>query len=74
MVDSYVALLNNLVDSYSTKQAEVVFYKLLGYKEVDISKRLSIYQSAVNMRSTSAQWGLLNTAIKDFEDLDFKRI
>ncbi len=74
LVDSYVALLNNLVDSYSTKQAEVVFYKLLGYKEVDISKRLSIYQSAVNMRSTSAQWGLLNTAIKDFEDLDFKRI
>ena len=74
MVDSYVALMNNLVDSYSTKQAEVVFYKLLGYKEVDISKRLSIYQSAVNMRSTSAQWGLLNTAINDFEDLDFKRI
>ena len=74
MVDSYVALLNNLVDSYSTKQAEVVFYKLLGYKEVDISKKLSIYQSAVNMRSTSAQWGLVNTAIKDFEDLDFKRI
>ena len=74
MVDSYVALLNNLADSYSTKQAEVVFYKLLGYKEVDISKRLSIYQSAVNMRSTSAQWGLLNTAIKDFEDVDFKRI
>jgi len=74
VLDSYVALLNDLVDSYSIKQAEVVFYKLLGYKEVDISKRLSIYQSAVNMRSTSAQWGLLNTAIKHFEDLDFKRI
>ena len=74
VMDSYVALLNNLVDSYSMKQAEVVFYKLLGYKEVDISKRLSIYQSAVNMRSTSAQWGLLNTAIRNFEDLDFNRI
>ena len=74
VMDSYVALLNNLVDSYSVKQAEVVFYKLLGYKEMGISKRLGIYQSAVNMRSTSAQSGLLNTAIKDFEDLDFKRI
>ncbi len=74
VMDSYVALLSNLVDSYSTKQAEVVFFKLLGYKEVDISKRLNIYQSAVNMRSTSAQWGLLNTAIKDFEDLAFKQI
>ena len=74
VMDSYVALLNNLVDSYSMKQAEVVFYKLLGYKEVDISKKLSIYQSAVNMRSTSAQWGLVNTAIKDFEVFDFERI
>ena len=74
VMDSYVALMNYLVDSYSIKQAEVVFYKLRGYKEVDISKRLSIYQSAVNMRSTSAQWRLLNTAIKDFEDLDFRRI
>ena len=69
VMDSYVALLNNLIDSYSIKQAEVVYYKLLGYKEVDISKRLSIYQSAVNMRSTAAQWGLLNTAIKNFEGL-----
>ena len=42
VMDSYVALLNNLVDSYSVKQAEVVFYKLLGYKEMGISKRLGI--------------------------------
>ncbi len=72
VIDSYVALLGNLVDSYSAKQAEVVFYKLLGDKEVDISKRLGIYQSAVNMRSTSAQWGLLHTAIKDFENMNFE--
>lgn len=72
VMDSYVALVGNLVDSYSVKQAEVAFYKLLGYKEVDISKRLGIYQSAVNMRSTSAQWGLLNTAIKDFENMSFE--
>ena len=72
VMDSYAALLGNLVDSYSAKQAAVVFYKLLGFKEVDISKRLGIYQSAVNMRSTSAHWGLLNTAIKDFENMKFE--
>ena len=43
-MESYVALLSNLVDSYSAKQAEVV------------------------------QWGLLNTAIKDYEQLDFKEL
>ena len=74
VMDSYVALLGNLVDSYSAKQAEVVFYKLLGFKEMEISRRIGVYQSAVNMRSTGAQWGLLNTAIKDFEELELKKI
>ena len=62
------------MDSYSAKQAEVVFYKLLGFKEMEISRRIGVYQSAVNMRSTGAQWGLLNTAIKDFEELTYKEI
>jgi len=74
LMDSYVALLSNIVDSYSAKQAEVVFYKLLGFKEIEISEKLGIYQSSVNTRSTKAQWGLLNTAIKDFEELTFKNI
>lgn len=74
LMDSYVAMLGNLVDSYSAKQAEVVFYKLLGFKEVEIGNRLGVYQSAVNMRSSSAQWGLLNTAIKDFEGIEYGMI
>lgn len=74
MLDSYVALLSNLVDSYSAKQAEVVFYKLLGYKETEISERLGIYQSSVNMRSGQAQWGMLRTAIRDFEEMDFEKL
>lgn len=74
LMDSYVALLSNLVDTYSAKQAEVIFYKLLGYKEVEISEKLGIYQSSVNTRSTNAQWGLVNTAIKDFEELTYKDI
>ena len=72
LLESYVALLSNLVDTYSTKQAEVVFYKMQGLKEIEISERLGIYQSAVNMRSSSAQWKLISTAIKDFEKLDFE--
>lgn len=71
-VDSYVAMVGNMVDSYSVKQAEVVFYKLLGLKEREISDRLGIFQSSVNTRSTKAQWGLLNTAIKDFENMKFE--
>ena len=73
-LDSYVAMVSNLVDSYSVKKAEVVYDKLLGYKEREISERLGIFQSSVNTRSSNAQWGLLNIAIKDFENLNFGRI
>lgn len=74
MLDSYVALISDLVDSYSAKQAEVVFYKLLGFKEVEISERLGIYQSSVNMRASNAQWGLLNMAIKNLEQFDLEKV
>lgn len=74
VLDSYVALISGLVDSYSAKQAAVVFYKLLGFKEIEISERLGIYQSSVSMRSTSAQWTLLNMAIKDFESFDLEKV
>ena len=74
LLESYVSLIDNLVRSYSIKQAQVVFYKLLGYKERQISEMLNIYQSAVNSRSTLAKWGLLEMAVKDFENLNFEAI
>lgn len=71
---SYVGMISSLVDSYSTKQAEVVFFKLLGYREREIGEMFGISQSSVNIRSTSAQWGMLNTAIINFEHLNFEKI
>lgn len=68
LLDSYVAMISSIVDSYSAKQAEVVFYKLLGMREVEIAERVGIFQSSVNTRASHAQWGLLNTAIKVFEN------
>lgn len=74
LLESYISLIDSLIRSYSIKQAQVVFYKLLGYKERQISEILNIYQSAVNSRSSLAKWGLLETAIKDFEHLNFEEI
>lgn len=74
MLNSYVALVSNLVDSYSAKQSAVVFYKLLGHKESEISDMLGIYQSSVNTRATNAQWNLLHDAIIDFEKFDFEKV
>ena len=44
LLDSYVALIDNLLNSYSAKQAEVVYYKLRGYKEVQISEIIGVRQ------------------------------
>jgi hypothetical protein len=74
LLESYVSLIDNLIKSYSIKQAQVIFYKLLGYKERQISEILNVYQSAVNSRSSLAKWGLLEMAIKDFENLNFEAI
>lgn len=74
LLDSYVALIDNLLNSYSVKQAEVVYYKLRGYKETQISEMIGVRQSAVNSRSSLADWNLLGRAVKDFENFDFERI
>jgi len=74
LLDSYVAMVSSIVDAYSAKQSEVVFLKLLGLKEKEISERVGISQSSVNTRAANAQWGLLNTAIKDFEALKIEQI
>lgn len=74
LLDSYVAMVSTIVDSYSAKQAEVIFLKLLGFKEKEISERVGISQSSVNIRATNAQWGLMNTAIKDFEALEIEQL
>ena len=74
LLDSYVALIDNILNSYSVKQAEVVYYKLCGYKETQISKMIGVKQSAVNSRSSLADWNLLGRAVKDFENMDFESI
>lgn len=74
LLDSYVAMIDNLLNSYSVKQAEVVYYKLRGYKETQISEIIGVKQSAVNSRSSLADWNLLGRAIKDLENFDFERI
>ncbi len=73
-LNSYVALATDLAGSCSAKQSEVVFYKLQGYKEREIAEFLGIIQSAVNIRSTNAQWSLLRAAVRDFENLNFERL
>lgn len=74
IMDSYVAMAGSIVDSYSAKQSAVIYYKLRGFKEMEISRILGVTQSSVNIRSTNAKWGLLSLAIEDFEHFDFAKV
>lgn len=65
---SIVSLLDWMVGNYTAKQCEVVYWKLRGWKETDIAKKLKVKQPTVNSRSTSAGWSVVDQAVKAFED------
>jgi len=52
----------------TNKQSQVVFYKLLGYKEKEIAKILKISQPVVNQHSLSVGWNALEQAIDYYRE------
>jgi hypothetical protein len=60
-------LLDALLSSHTVLQSEVVCYKLLGYTEKEIGKKLAIGQSAVNQRSSSSNWHAIEAIVNRFE-------
>ena len=62
------AILNDM----TVRQSEVVYYKLLGFKEADIAKKLGISQASVNNASTATKWYCIEESIKYFEQINFK--
>jgi hypothetical protein len=64
-----IVLLDTIISKTSALQCEVIYHKLLGYTEVEISKKISINQSAVNQRSNAAGWNAINTMVQRFETI-----
>ena len=52
----------------TSKQCEVAYYKILGYKEKEIAQILHISQPVVNQHSLSVGWNALEQAIKHFRE------
>lgn len=64
--DVILSLLDVLIKKATSKQCEVLYYKLLGYNEDFISAKLSINQSTVNQHSRSAGWNPIEKSVKYF--------
>jgi hypothetical protein len=65
--DAIISLLDVLIARCSGKQCEVLFYKLLGHSERDISKQLGKYQSTISQHSTAAGWQSIEKSVNYFE-------
>ncbi len=62
-------LLDTILSRTSALQCEVINLKLLGYTEIEISRRLKIQQSAVNQRSISGNWNVISKMVDYFEKI-----
>jgi len=66
------ALLDQLIQKTTINGASVLYYKVLGYKEQTIAKKLKISQSAVNQRSRDAGWSVVQLFIERYNNFKFK--
>ncbi len=68
-----IALLTDaIVNDMTVRQSEVVYYKLLGFKETDIARKLDISQSGVNKAASAAKWYCIEEVLKYFEQINFE--
>ncbi|MGB5554864.1 MAG: fumarate hydratase [Flavobacteriaceae bacterium] len=67
-MEPIMALLDFLMNKATARQSEVLQYKLLGYNEDKIAKKMGISQSAVNQHSNSAGWNAIEKTVTYFHD------
>lgn len=65
-------LTDALMNGLTKRQSEVLYYKLLALKEVDIAEKMGIKQSSVNGHSSLAGWYCIEEALNYFEHINFE--
>lgn len=64
-------LIDALLNNATSRQCEVLYYKLLAKNEQEIANILGINQSGVNQHSTSAKWYCIEETLNFWEQLNF---
>lgn len=65
-------LTDALMNNCTRRQSEVIYYKLLSMKEVDIAEKIGIKQSSVNEHSSLAKWYCIEETLDYFEQIKFE--
>lgn len=71
-MDVILEFLDVLFKNATSRQSEVVYYKLLGKQEKEIAELLNVRQHAVNQFSSSVGWNAIESAVNYFEKLNFE--
>ena len=70
-INAYLGLIDVLFKRATARQCEVIFHRLTGKTEEEISKLLGISQSAVNQHSTQFGWKAIEQVLKHYEHIKF---
>lgn len=65
--DTIFSLLDTLISRCSAKQCKVIYLRLLGLSENEISERLKKNQSTISQHSTAAGWHSIDKSVNYFE-------
>ena len=71
-INAYLGFLDVLFKRATERQCEVIYYRLLGNNENEISEKLGIKQSAVNQHSTLFGWNAVEQLLKYYEQINFQ--
>lgn len=61
------SFIDTLIARCSTKQSEVLYYRLLNFSETDISQKLDKSQSTISRHAKLAGWNVIEKALNVFE-------
>ncbi|MGV8095156.1 MAG: hypothetical protein AB2L24_25160 [Mangrovibacterium sp.] len=66
--DTIFSLLDKIIAGCSGKQCEILYHKLSGLSEKEISKKLNKNQSTISQHSTAAGWQAIEKTVNYFEN------
>lgn len=67
--DAIFSLLDTILSRCSAKQCKVIYLKLLGFNESDLSLKLQKNQSTISQHSTASGWLAIEKSVKLFEKM-----
>ena len=65
--ETMFSLLDTIISKCSQKQSEVLFYKLSGMSEKEISLKMNRNQSTISQHSSAASWNAIEKSVDFFE-------